>query len=332
MRNSNKIDLGMTGYDELFMTEEERKTQNLTHVVEIPIDQIDDFPAHPFQVRMDEDMLQLIESIRERGVISPVLLRKKDDNRYELISGHRRRRACEILGIPTIKAVIRDMTTDEAIIMMVESNLQRTVILPSEKAFSYKMRLDAMKRQQGFRSDLTSAPVEQMSASVSDKEENQQGSDAEITSAPMEQKSSRELLADVSPDSHAQIQRYIRLTNLTPDLLKMVDEGKIALRPAVELSYLKPEEQDMLVEEIKHSGSAPSNVQAVRLRALSNDSALGPNVIGSVINEAKPEPDKISLRYSEARQYIPASIPRKQTKDYIMKALEYYHKHQEGQE
>lgn len=306
MRNGQKIDLGMTGYAELFMTDEERKTQTLPRIVDIPIEMIDDFPDHPFKVRMDEDMQQLVESIKERGLIHPVILRKKEDGRYEIVSGHRRKKACEIAGLTMIKAEVREMTRDEAIIMMVESNLQRSVILPSEKAYSYKMRLEAIKRQQGARTDLTSAPVEQ--------------------------KSSREVLAENSPDSHAQIQRYIRLTELQPEILELVDEGKIGLRPAVELSYLSRHEQDMLVEAMEYADCTPSHAQAIRLRAFSKDGTLGPHVIENVMNEEKPnQREKISLRYDDARKFIPSSIPYSKTGEYIMKALEFYQKHLERQ-
>ena len=307
MRNGQKIDLGMTGYAELFMTDEERKTQTLPRIVDIPLELIDEFPDHPFQVRMDEDMQQLVESIKDRGLITPIILRKKEDDRYEIVSGHRRKKACEIAGFETIKAEVRDMTRDEAIIMMVESNLQRSVILPSEKAKSYKMRLEAMKRQQGARTDLTSAPLGQ-------------------------KLSTREMIAENSPDSHAQIQRYIRLNELIPPILDMVDEGKIALRPAVELSYLKQNEQEMLVEAMEYSQCTPSHAQAIRLRAFSNDGTLGPHVMENVMNEEKPnQREKISLRYAEARKYIPSHVPYNQTGEYIMKALEYYHNHVERQ-
>ena len=308
LRNGQKIDLGMTGYAELFMTDEERKTQTLPRIVDIPIEMIDDFPDHPFKVRMDEDMQQLVESIKERGLIHPVILRKKEDGRYEIVSGHRRKKACEIAGLTMIKAEVREMTRDEAIIMMVESNLQRSVILPSEKAFSYKMRLEAMKRQ-GQRADLTSAPV-----------------------GPKSNGRSNDELAKQVGDSHTQIQRYIRLTELQPEILGLVDEGKIGLRPAVELSYLSRHEQDMLVEAMEYADCTPSHAQAIRLRAFSKDGTLGPHVIENVMNEEKPnQREKISLRYDDARRFIPSSIPYNKTGEYIMKALEFYQKHLERQ-
>lgn len=300
------IDLGMTGYDELFMNDAERREATLPKIYNIPLSEIDDFPDHPFQVRLDEDMDQLVESVKERGVITPITLRQKEDGRYEIVSGHRRRKACELAGLTTVPAEIKELTRDEAIILMVESNLQRSTILPSEKAFSYKMRLEAMKRQQGERTDLTSAPLEQ--------------------------KSSREALAEKSPDSHAQIQRYIRLTKLIPDLLAMVDEGRIALRPAVELSYLGKLEQQDLVAAIGLSLATPSHAQAIKLRSFSKEGKLSPAVIESIMCEEKPnQKEKINIKYAEARKYIPSSVPYEQTGAYILKALEYYHRHLERQ-
>lgn len=306
MKERPLIDLGMTGYDELFMNDTERREAALPKIYNIPLSEIDDFPDHPFQVRLDEDMDQLVESVKERGVITPITLRQKEDGRYEIVSGHRRRKACELAGLVTVPAEIKELTRDEAIILMVESNLQRSTILPSEKAFSYKMRLEAMKRQQGERTDLTSAPLEQ--------------------------KSSREALAEKSPDSHAQIQRYIRLTKLIPDLLAMVDEGRIALRPAVELSYLGKLEQQDLVAAIGLSLATPSHAQAIKLRAFSKEGKLSPAVIESIMCEEKPnQKEKINIKYAEARKYIPSSVPYEQTGAYILKALEYYHRHLERQ-
>lgn len=211
MSGVKNIDLGLTGYDELFMSDESRAEARLPRIHDIPLDLIDDFPNHPFHVRMDEDMDQLVESVRERGVITPVTLRQKEDGRYELVSGHRRKKACELAGLQTIPAEIKELDRDAAIILMVESNLQRSVILPSEKAFSYKMRLEAMKRQAGRPSKDNSGPVVQ--------------------------NFSRDNLGDASGESGRQISRYIRLTELIPPILQMVDEGRIAFRPAVEISY-----------------------------------------------------------------------------------------------
>jgi len=306
LKERPKIDLGMTGYDELFMNDQERAENRLPKIYDIPLSEIDDFPDHPFKVKDDEDMLQLVESVRARGIITPITLRQKEDGRYEIVSGHRRRKACEIAGFETIPAEIKELTRDEAIILMVESNLQRSVILPSEKAFSYKMRLEAMKRQQGERTDLTSAPVEQ--------------------------KSSRELLAENSPDSHAQIQRYIRLTWLIPELLQLVDDGKIALRPAVELSYLNDWEQEDLLNAMDLADATPSHAQAIKMRKFSAENKLTPEVIESIMCEEKPnQKEKINIRYEDARRYIPSSVPYSQTGEFILKALEYYHRHLERQ-
>ena len=230
MKNVQKIDLGLTGYDELFMNDAERKENKLPRIYDVPISEIDDFPDHPFKVKIDEDMDQLVQSIKERGIITPVTLRPKEDGRYEIVSGHRRKKACELAGLDTIKAEVREMTRDEAIILMVESNLQRSTILPSEKAFSYKMRLEAMNRQ-GQRNDLTCGPVDHK----------------------LEGMKSRDIIADSTNDSARQVSRYIRRTELIPELLQLVDESRIAFRPAVELSYLKKEEQTALLEEISYT-------------------------------------------------------------------------------
>ena len=307
MKSVQKIDLGLTGYDELFMNDAERKVNKLPRIYDIPLSEIDDFPDHPFKVKLDEDMDQLVQSIKERGIITPVTLRPKEDGRYEIVSGHRRRKACELAGFDTVKAEVREMTRDEAIILMVESNLQRSTILPSEKAFSYKMRLEAMKRQQGERTDLTSAPVGQ-------------------------RLTSRELLAENSPDSNTQIQRYIRLTELIPELLDLVDEGRIAFRPAVELSYLQKEEQSVLLEQIAYADATPSLAQAIKLKRFSQDGKLNNEVIESIMSEEKPnQREKINIKYAEARRFIPASVPYEKTGEYILKALEYYHRYQERQ-
>ncbi len=307
MKSVQKIDLGLTGYDELFMNDAERKENKLPRIYDIPLSEIDDFPDHPFKVKLDEDMDQLVQSIKERGIITPVTLRPKEDGRYEIVSGHRRKKACELAGFDTVKAEVREMTRDEAIILMVESNLQRSAILPSEKAFSYKMRLEAMKRQQGERTDLTSAPVGQ-------------------------RLTSRELLAENSPDSNTQIQRYIRLTELIPELLDLVDEGRIAFRPAVELSYLQKEEQRALLEQIAYADATPSLAQAIKLKRFSQEGKLNNEVIESIMSEEKPnQREKINIKYAEARRFIPASVPYEKTGEYILKALEYYHRYQERQ-
>ena len=307
MKERPKIDLGMTGYDELFMNDQERAENRLPKIYDIPLSEIDEFPDHPFKVKDDEDMLQLVESVRERGIITPITLRRKEDGRYEIVSGRRRKRACEIAGLETISAEIKELSRDEAIILMVESNLQRSVILPSEKAFSYKMRLEAMKRQ-GQRTDLTSRPV-------GDK---------------LDERRSGEILGETVGESERQVQRYIRLTELVPELLQLVDDGKIALRPAVELSYLNDIEQQDLVEEIGLTLATPSHAQAIKMRNFSKEGKLTPEVIESIMFEEKPnQREKINIRYEDARRYIPSSVPYEKTGEFVLKALEYYHRHLE---
>lgn len=307
MKERPLIDLGMTGYDELFMNDAERREATLPKIYNIPLSEIDDFPDHPFQVRLDEDMDQLVESVKERGVITPITLRQKADGRYEIVSGHRRRKACELAGLATVPAEIKKLTRDEAIILMVESNLQRSTILPSEKAFSYKMRLEAMKRLPGRPTKENMSPV---------------GTHLR----------SDEILAQTIGDSRNQINRYIRLTELIPELLAMVDEGRIALRPAVELSYLGKLEQQDLVAAIGLSLATPSHAQAIKLRTFSKEGKLSPAVIESIMCEEKPnQKEKINIKYAEARKYIPSSVPYEQTGAYILKALEYYHRHLERQ-
>lgn len=306
MAERPKIDLGLTGYDELFMDDKERQEIRLPRIHDIPLDLIDDFPGHPYQVRMDEDMDQLVESIKERGIITPVTLRPKDDGRYEMVSGHRRKKACEIAGMTTIKADVRDMSRDDAIILMVESNLQRSVILPSEKAFSYKMRLEATKRQ-GQRSDLTSRPVV-----------------GKLESAGA--------LGDAAGDSGRQVQRYIRLTYLIPEILQMVDEGKIAFRPAVEISYLTQDEQKLLLEGMEYADATPSLAQAIKLKNLSNTGSLDYDAIEDMLSEEKPnQREKFSFRADLLRRYIPDSVPFNQTEDFVCKALEHYQQFLERQ-
>lgn len=310
MKSVQKIDLGLTGYDELFMNDAERKENKLPRIYDIPLSEIDDFPDHPFKVKLDEDMDQLVQSIKERGIITPVTLRPKEDGRYEIVSGHRRRKACELAGFDTVKAEVREMTRDEAIILMVESNLQRSIILPSEKAFSYKMRLEAMKRQAGRPSQNNSSPV---------------GID-------LRGKQSLDVLGEEVGDSRNQIHRYIRLTELIPELLDLVDEGRIAFRPAVELSYLQKEEQSALLEQISYADATPSLAQAIKLKRFSQDGKLNNEVIESIMSEEKPnQREKINIKYAEARRFIPASVPYERTGEYILKALEYYHRYQERQ-
>ena len=305
MKDAKKQSLGLNGLDELFMTDRERAENKLPRIYDIPLSEIDDFPDHPFKVRMDEDMDLLVQSVKERGVIVPITLREKEDGRYELVSGHRRKKACELAGFDTIRAEIRDLTRDEAIILMVESNLQRSVILPSEKAFSYKMRLEAMNRQ-GQRTDLTSAPVGQ--------------------------KLSREELAIKTGESHSQIQRYIRLTELIPPLLDLVDDGQIGMRPAVELSYLSKESQTELAEIISFMDATPSHDQTIRMRKMSDEGKLTSEAMEAIMNEIKPnQREKISFRADRIRQYLPQNMPKSQTEEYVIQALSYYSKFREQQ-
>ena len=301
MREKPKLNLGLTAYDDLFKNEQELQEGKLPKIYDIPIELIDDFPDHPFKVRMDEDMDQLVESVKERGLITPITLRPKEDGRYEIVSGHRRKKACEIAGLSYVKADVREMSRDEAIILMVESNLQRSVILPSEKAFSYKMRYEAIKRQ-GMRTDLTSGPVGQ--------------------------KFSRDELANSVEDSSRQIQRYIRLTELIPDLLDLVDEGQIGLRPAVELSYLTKDEQDMVCRLIADCECTPSHAQTIRMRRLSEKGGLNAVIIEEIMQEEKPnQKEKVSVSYGQVKKFIPESVPFEKAGDYIVEALEFYQKY-----
>lgn len=305
MKNVPKIDLGLTGYDELFMNDTERMETKLPHIYDIPIELIDDFPDHPFKVRDDEDMMQLVESVKERGIITPITLRLKEDGRYEIVSGHRRKKACELAGFETVKADVREMTRDEAIILMVESNFQRSQILPSEKAFAYKMRLEAMKRQAGRPSKENSVPLAQN----------------------FDGKTSREILGEQVGESQDQIRRYIRLTYLVPELRDYVDEGQIKMRPAVELSYLDEDCQRAVVDEIDLNQATPSHAQTIRMRQFFTDGKLTPEVISAIMSEEKPnQREKIVLRGDKVRSLIPKNIPLAQTEDYVVKALEHYNR------
>jgi ParB family chromosome partitioning protein len=297
-----KSDFKLPTLDELFSSEQERQEEKLAKIRDIPIELIDDFPDHPFKVRDDEDMMQLVESIKERGVITPATVRAKDDGRYELVSGHRRKRASELAGMDTLRCEVVDLTRDEATILMVESNFQRSQILPSEKAFAYKMRLDAIKRQ-GSRTDLTSRPL---------------GTKLSVTE-----------IADDVGDSERQIHRYIRLTNLVPELLDYVDEGKIKMRPAVELSYLDEESQRDVVEEIDMNDSTPSHDQTIRMRKFYDEGKLTAEVISAIMGEEKPnQREKIVLRGDRVRKLIPETVPISQTEEYVCKALEHYASYQ----
>ena len=296
-----KSDFTLTKLDDLFTTQAQRDEEQLSKIRDIPLELIDDFPDHPFKVRDDEDMMQLVESVKERGVITPATVRQKEDGRYELVSGHRRKRACELAGFETLRSEIVDLNRDEATILMVESNFQRSEILPSEKAFAYKMRLEAMKRQAGRPTKNNLVPVGQ--------------------------NYSREELAAQSGESQTQIQRYIRLTNLVPELLEFVDEGRIKMRPAVELSYLDEDCQRDVVDEIDLNDATPSHDQTIRMRKLFNEGNLTTEAIHAVMSEEKPnQKEKIVLRGDRVRQFIPKNIPVSQTEDFVCKALEYYNK------
>ncbi len=305
MREKPKLDLGLTAYDELFKDDKEIREGRLPKIYDIPLELIDDFPDHPFKVRMDEDMDQLVESVKERGLITPITLRPKEDGRYEVVSGHRRKKACEIAGLSTVKADVREMSRDEAIILMVESNLQRSTILPSEKAFSYKMRLEALKRLPG-RPSKNYSPVENNLSGTT----------------------SSSVMAENVGESTATIFRYIRLTELIPELLDLVDEGKIALRPAVEISYLSQEDQKILYEQILDCDCTPSHAQAIRMRKFSEEGRLNDAVIETIMQEEKPnQKEKIHIPYGQLRKYIPESVSYDDTRDYILEALEFYQKY-----
>jgi len=289
----------------LFSTQEQRDEEKLSKIRDVPLELIDDFPDHPFKVRDDEDMQQLVESIKERGVITPATVRQKEDGRYELISGHRRKRASELAGFDTLRCEVVDLNRDEATILMVESNFQRSEILPSEKAFAYKMRLEAMKRQAGRPNKDNGVPV---------------GHDSLVGK-------SRELLAAESQDSNTQIQRYVRLTNLVPELLEFVDEGRIKMRPAVELSYLDEDSQRDVVDEIDMNDATPSHDQTIRMRKFFDEGKLTTEAIQAIMSEEKPnQKEKIVLRGDRVRQLIPKNIPVSQTEEFVCKALEHYNK------
>jgi len=298
-----KSDFTLPTLDDLFSTQELRDDAKLSKIRDIPLELIDDFPGHPFKVRDDEDMIQLVESVKERGVITPATVRPKEDGRYELVSGHRRKRACELAGFEALRCEVVDLDRDAATVLMVESNYQRSQILPSEKAFAYKMRLEAMKRQAGRPSKENSVPVAQ----------NYEG------------KTSRELLGEQVGESQDQVRRYIRLTYLVPELLDLVDEGKIKMRPAVELSYLDEDSQRAVVDEIDLNQCTPSHAQTIRMRQFFTDGKLTPEVVSAIMGEEKPnQREKIVLRGDKVRSLIPKNIPVSQTEDYVVKALEHY--------
>ena len=304
----NRRNIKLTSLDDLFSTEESRAEEEKERIQEIPITEIDGFPEHPFHVDVDDAMREMVESIKRFGVLSPAVARQKEDGRYELISGHRRKKACELAGIEKMPVIVRNMDRDEAIIFMVDSNLQRERLLPSEKAFSYKMKLDAMKRKQGERTDLTSAPM-------------------------VQKLTSREVLAEKSGDSHEQVRRYIRLTELTSDLLQMVDEGKIAFRPAVELSYLSKEEQASLLMTMESEICTPSLAQAIKIKKFSQEGRLNDDVILSILSEEKPNQKEVyKLPKERLDKYFPRGTPPEKIEEIIFKALELYRKRERSRE
>ena len=314
MARNKRTEIELTAYDDLFETDESRAEANLSKIREIPISEIDEFPDHPFKVLMNEDMEQLVESVSRSGIMTPATVRQKEDGRYELISGHRRKKACELAGLETLKCEVKELTHDEAIIVMVESNLQRSVILPSEKAFAYKMRLEAMKRQAGRPIKDNYSPV---------------GNNSEFATSSDE-------LAEKVGESKNQIFRFIRLTELVPEILQMVDERQIAFRPAVEISYLSEEQQYTLLEAMGYNDATPSLAQAIKMKKFMQEGKLTDEVIQSIMQEDKPnQKDKPAFKDERITKLIPKSIPRGQETDFVVKALEFYNRHlqrQRGQE
>ena len=296
-------DFSLPKFEDIFSTQEERDEAKLDKIRDIPLSEIDSFPDHPFHVRDDEDMLQLVESIKEHGVMTPAVLRLKEDGRYELVAGHRRKRACELAGLDTLRSEVKDLTCDEAVVYMVESNFQRTTILPSEKAFAYRMRLEALNRQ-GHRSDLTSSPVG--------------------TKLRTDEKLSNE-----SGDSRNQIHRYIRLTYLIPELLKLVDEGRMKMRPAVELSYLNPYYQQFVLDEIELNECTPSHAQTIRMRKLADEHALDADIISDIMSEEKPnqKTERLAFNAARVRKLLPDDLPKEKTEDFICEAITFYRKY-----
>lgn len=309
MGKGSKIELNLPAADDLFSTQEERDEAKRENVQDIPLNEISDFPNHPFKVRMDENMLNMAESVRQYGVLVPALVRTKPKGGYEMIAGHRRKTASELAEKQKIPCIIRDLTDDEATVIMVDSNLQRENILPSEKAFAYKMKLEAMKRQ-GQRTDLTSAPLGQKLG-----------------------KYSVQILGECVGEGKSQIQRYIRLTELIPSILDMVDEGKIAMRPAVELSYLPKEQQEELLDTMEQEDRTPSHAQAIKLRKFSEEGRIEANVIFSILSEEKGnQKEQFHMPKERINKYFSPGTPAKQMEDTIVRALELYRKRERGRE
>ena len=306
MARNNAPKIELTAYDDLFQTDESRAEAKLSKIRDIPISQIDEFPDHPFKVLMDEDMQQLVESIKRNGIMTPATVRLKEDGRYELVSGHRRKKACELAGLETLKCEVKELTRDEAIIIMVESNLQRSTILPSEKAFAYKMRLEAMKRQAGR------PPKENVSPLATNLSKGR--SDVE--------------LGELVGESKDQIRRFIRLTELVPEILQMVDDRQIAFRPAVEISYLTEEQQYTLLEAMSYNDATPSLAQAIKMKKFMQDGKLTDEVIQRIMEEEKPnQREKPAFRDERITKLIPKSVPKGQEADFVVKALEFYNRH-----
>lgn len=306
MAKGKERKIELTAYDDLFQTDESREEAKQSRIQDIPLSEIDEFPDHPFKVLDDDDMAQLVESIQRNGVMTPAMVRRKEDGRYELISGHRRCRACALAGLTTLKCEVRELTHDEAVIIMVESNLQRSVILPSEKAFAYKMRLEAMKRQAGRPPKENYSPV---------------GNNSEFATSSDE-------LAERVGESKNQIFRYIRLTELVPEILQMVDEYRIAFRPAVELSYLTDEQQYSLLNAMSYFDATPSLSQATKMKKFSQEGKLSEDVISSIMQEEKPnQRQKPAFSDERINKLIPSTVPKGGENDYVVKALEFYNRH-----
>ena len=310
MTKRNTIEMNLPTADDLFSTQEERDNETREYVKAIPLDKISDFPNHPFQVRMDEKMLEMIESVREYGVLSPAVVRPKEDGTYEMISGHRRKLASQMAERSEMPCIVRDLTDDEATIIMIDSNLQREEILPSEKAFAYKMKLDAMKRQVG-RPSKNYVPVAQ----------------------DLRGKTSRQILGEQVGESQDQIRRYIRLTELIKPILDMVDEKKIALRPAVELSYLSQDQQEMLLDTMRLQDCTPSHAQAIKMRKFAEEGRLNEDVILSIMSEEKGnQKEQFRIPRERINKYFSPGASAKQIEDTIIKALELYRKRERSRE
>ena len=314
----NSVASLLTSVDSLFTTQEERNIASQPRVQEIPIDIIDDFPNHPFKVRMDDNMIEMAESVKQHGILVPAIVRPKENGHYEMVAGHRRKLACMLIAKLQLPCIVRDLTDEEATVIMVDSNLQREQLLPSEKAFAYKMKLDAIRKQQGTRTDLTSVPLGQRLGQTS-----------------------REALAEKSPDSNTQIQRYIRLTSLISEILEMVDNSvakekdklQIALRPAVELSYLTQQEQHDLYETMSTEDCTPSHVQAMKMRKFSEEGRLNMDVIFSIMQEEKPnQKEQFKIPKERISKFFAPGTPAQKIEDTIVKALEFYRKRQREQE